>query len=110
MMDDLIDYISNNLDIQSKTNIEGMEIERANKINVSNSFKGHMSFLAANANPEQDCVASLPKCMEQAPRPDDGGLLQIPTCLMVSLWILKSKWRRNNARKLMKNGENEKIT
>jgi hypothetical protein len=46
VIDDRIEYISNNPDIKSETNIEGMEITRANKYNGSNTLNGHLSFLS----------------------------------------------------------------
>jgi hypothetical protein len=46
-IDDLIEFISNNPpDIKSETNLEGMEITRANKYNGSNTLNGHLSFLS----------------------------------------------------------------
>ena len=44
-IDDLIAYINYNPEIKSATNIEGMEITRANKYNGSKIFNGHMSLL-----------------------------------------------------------------
>ena len=44
-IDDLLEYINNNPEIKRVTNLEGMEIQRANKYNGSQILNGHMSLL-----------------------------------------------------------------